>query len=416
MEADRRTVAVLSLVVFLVMLGIAIIIPALPAYGRTFGASAFLVGLLVGALAAARVFLDLPSGVLGDRYGNRFMMQTGLGIIALSSAVAVLAFDYWVLLAVRVFEGVGSAFYVTSSLAALAKASPMESRGRAMSTYVGSLLLGLVFGPVLGGAVTVPWGIRAPFAAYAVVASVGMVLIAVLLRASPGTLRTRGTVDWAQTRALFRNRDFVLVNVGTMSAFFIRGGMIGAILPLFIQLNLGFRQEEAVAITGLLITVSALTSLVTMVPAGILADRVGRKIPFVLSLIGIGLLTPLIFFARTVVDQIVVMAVYGLVLGLHGPLAAWSADLAPEGSMGTAMGVYRTIGDMGFLLGPLVLTAVADLTATAAEPISLWPFLVGGAWLTASGFLLLIPRDPAGERRAARRGAVVPDPDGNGEG
>src|SRR3989304_2003963 len=141
MQSIRRTVAVLSGTVFLVMIGISIISPAVPQYGLTLGATAFMAGPPVWARGA------------------------------------VLAFNYWVLLAVRLMEGVGSAFYVTSSLATLAKRIPPDSRGRYMGIYVNARPIGQVIGPVIGGAVVLAWGIRAPFAAYALLAALGMVLI-----------------------------------------------------------------------------------------------------------------------------------------------------------------------------------------------------------------------------------------------
>src|SRR3989337_1965186 len=111
--------------------------------------------VLIPSLVVFFLMLGIPAGALGDRFGNSRMMKYGLAIIVVSSLGAFVAFSYWMLLAVRFLEGVGSAFYVTSSLAALAKAAPAEKRGRYMGIYVNSLLLGQIFGPVVGGAVTV---------------------------------------------------------------------------------------------------------------------------------------------------------------------------------------------------------------------------------------------------------------------
>src|SRR3972149_6363069 len=141
MDTAKRTVLVLSAVVFFVMLGIAMITPDIAQYAKALGADPFLAGVLIGALPAARVLLDLPGGALGDRFGNRRMMMYGLGIIIVSSVAAALAFNYWMLLAVRFLEGVGGAFYVTSSLAALAKTAPEGKRGRYMGIYVNMLLV-----------------------------------------------------------------------------------------------------------------------------------------------------------------------------------------------------------------------------------------------------------------------------------
>jgi MFS family permease len=406
MDSVRRTVAVLSGTVFLVMIGISIIVPALPQYGLELGATPFLAGVLVGALPAARVLLDLPSGAMGDRRGNRFMMRVGLTIIATTSALAVVAFNYWVLLAVRVAEGVGSAFYVTSSLAALAKRVPPERRGRYMGIYVNALLIGQVVGPSVGGVAVLLWGLRAPFAIYSVLALVGMGLITFGMestRVSGGPAR----VDFSAVRRLLRDRSYVLVNIGTMGTFFVRAGMISTVIPLFIAINWGVGQAVAIVFTGVLITVNAIGNLFTMYPSGWLADRVGRKIPFVSSLLLTGLVTPFLYFTTDLPSAIPVIFVYGLVLGLHGPLAAWTTDLTPKEIMGTSMGLYRTLGDLGFLFGPVILAGVLQVSLVA-DRVTIVPFLVASAWVVASGLLMLLARDPVAEAR--RRGAAAGQP------
>lgn len=399
MSPQERTLLVLSIVVFFVMLGISIIIPVLPSYGKSFSISAFLVGVLVGSLPAARVVTDFPAGFLGDKFGNKKMMLLGLSLIALSSLLAGIALSYPMLLAVRVTEGIGSAFYVTSSLACLAKSAPMEARGKQMGYYVTALLTGQIIGPVIGGHLAVNFGLRSPFFFYALVASLGIIFVYFFLEI-PKEERFVTAEDRRVALQLFKNRSFVIVNIGTMSAFFARGGLIGTVLPLFIVSNLHLKED----VTGLLISVTALASMATMVPAGSFADKHGRKIPFVASLVLMGLLSPLICLASDLWTEVIVMAGYGLVLGLHGPLASWSADLAPPKAIGMAMGVYRTIGDMGFFIGPIILSGVIDLTNS--ETISLWPFLVASIWLVASGLLLLGAEDPVGKKAVSARSMI----------
>ena len=407
MASIRRTVAVLSGTVFLVMIGISIITPALPQYGLALGATAFLAGVLVGALPAARVILDLPAGALGDRFGNDRMMRSGLAIIALTSAVAVIAFDYWVLLAVRVAEGIGSAFYVTSSLAALAKAAPPERRGRYMGVYVNALLIGQVIGPVIGGAVVLAGGLRAPFAAYSLLACLGMLLITFGMEP---TLESggRAAVDLAAVRTLLRDRSYLLVNLGTMGTFFLRSGLITTVIPLFIAFNWGVSRTIATTFAGVLITTNALASLLTLYASGRLADRVGRKVPFVVSLLLAGSIAPFLYFTSDLGSAIPVMFAFGIVLGIHGPLAAWNTDLTPARVLGTSMGLYRTISDLGFLLGPVLSAAVLELTMVDGR-VTIWPFLFAGAWAIASAVLLMFARDPVGEAARARGAGAKPE-------
>ncbi len=408
MDAAKKTVVVLSSIVFFVMTGIAMITPAIADYATFLGADVFLAGLLVGALPAARVILDLPAGALGDRFGNVTMMKYGLAIIVVSSAVAAAALNYVMLLGMRFLEGVGSAFYVTASLAALARASPPEKRGRYMGIYVNLLLVGQTFGPVLGGLATVAWGLRAPFAAYALCAAAGLVLVYTTLDLPNDGAEAR--VDWGAAKRLVRNRNFLIVNLGVLGVFFARGGIVTVVLPVFTQMNWGLDLEGSAAMTGVLITIMAASSMVTMYPSGILADRYGRKWTFVSSLLLMGLVLPFIYGTRDLASAIPVMVVLGLVFGLTGPMASWATDLAPEDNMGVAMGVYRTIGDLGFLLGPVILGAMVQATMVNGT-VSQAPFLFAAVWVFLSGLLLLAARDPSGERARARaRAAATVDP------
>ncbi len=99
------------------------------------------------------------------------------------------------------------------------------------------------------------------------------------------------------------------------------------------------------------------------------------------------------------------MVFYGLAIGMHGPMAAWAADLAPKESMGTAMGVYRMVGDMGWVLGPLVLSYIAENTGPVAN--NLWPFLAASVWVATFGLLLIPAKDPVS--RTGRAAPVLAD-------
>ena len=404
MDPRLKPIAVLSAVVFLVMLGLSIISPVLPFYAQALGATPFMVGLLVGALAGARVAINLPAGTMGDRFGNWRMMQIGLLIVATTSFLAVVAFNYWMLLGVRIAEGVGSAFYVTSSLAALARMAPPEKRGRYMGYYVSFLLMGQVLGPTVGGAVATVWGLRAPFAFYGVAAVAGMLLLTfVHLPESRGEANAGGGIDWVAVRRLVSNRSFMRVNFGTLSAFFVRSGILTTICPLFFNAKMGWDA----ATIGLLISIAAFSSLGTMLPSGILADRYGRKLPFVLSFVLTALVTPLFLWPGDFLGAAVVYALWGLAIGLQGPVAAWSTDFAEKETMGTAMGLYRTFGDLGFLLGPTILTAVSGLGAFGQQYDIAYFFAM--ALLLISACIIVVADDPVA-RRAKKAGekSVVP--------
>ncbi|MFQ5552777.1 MAG: MFS transporter [Thermoplasmata archaeon] len=393
MRQEKATVIVLSVVVFLVLMGLTLISPALPFYAQELGATATMVGLLISGFALARVFVNIPAGLWGDRVGHRRVMSYGLLIIAVSSFLAGLAFNYWVLLAVRVAEGVGSALYVTTSMAVLVRSAPKERRGEYMSYYVAALIAGAVSGPAVGGYLAVAFGLAAPFFFYALAAFVALVLVRAFLRESAGE-RPQMAVGKEDVMRLLRNPSFVLVTLGALSAFLLRGGFNATLFPLWAEARFGLDP----AFIGLILTLVAVAGLVTMLASGRVADRIGRKGPLMASLLLSGLVLPFIFFSPTLSVLSLTMVLYGLTLGFHGPIAAWAADLAPEAGMGTAMGVYRSIADLGWVVGPLLLGYLGG--AFAPIETNIWPFVAAAVWVVLFGLLLIPARDPIAQGRA----------------
>ncbi|MEE9593094.1 MAG: MFS transporter [Thermoplasmata archaeon] len=392
MQQEKATVIVLSVVVFLVLMGLTLITPVLPFYAQALGATIPMVGLLISGFALARVFVNIPAGVWGDRVGHRRVMSYGLLIIAVSSFLAGLAFNYWVLLAVRVAEGVGSALYVTTSMAVLVRSVPKARRGEYMSYYVAALIAGAVSGPAAGGFLAVTFGLTAPFLFYALVAFVALFLVRVFLRE---TIRERvqEAVGLEDVVRLLRSPSFLLVTLGALSVFLLRGGFNATLFPLWAEARFGLDP----VFIGLILTLVAVAGLVTMLISGRLADRIGRKGPLMASLLLSGLILPFIFLTQTLGALSLTMVMFGLALGLHGPIAAWAADLAPEGSIGVAMGVYRSIADIGWVVGPLLLGSLG--VAFGPLETNVWPFVAAAVWAIFFGLLLIPARDPVAQRR-----------------
>ena len=85
-------------------------------------------------------------------------------------------------------------------------------------------------------------------------------------------------------------------------------------------------------------------------------------------------------------------------MGLSGPIAAYVTDIAPPDQLEIYMGMYRTIGDVGFVTGPILMGLIADLTSTSGASVGPAPFMVAAIIMLISGIILLkapniIPRN-----------------------
>jgi MFS family permease len=382
----------LSLVSGLVILGVSIISPVLPQYALSFSIPVALVGWAVSAFALARVVTDIPAGFLADRFGRKRNMIFGLVLIILSSIAAGTASNYAWLIFARIVEGIGSALYMISATTWVAQVSAGKSRGRYMSLYTGLVFAGTAFGPTIGGYTAAHFGLQAPFFAYAVFGLAGLIATLPLKEPADSSQAAWSKMRIKDVLSVLSNRPFMLVNCAVLALFFLRAGVRSTLVPLYASLNLGLSEERI----GILLTVAAVVTAVCTFPSGWLSDKVGRKRPMMACLFLSGIAVLLIPLQGSLASLMGIMAFYGLATGLQGSIAAWPADVAPKGRLGTSMGVYRIMGDMGMFLGPITASYVADYTGDLT--ITFMPFLAPALLSFVVGVLMIWAKDPAAKR------------------
>jgi MFS family permease len=389
MRQQLSVILNLSLVSGCVILGVSIISPVLPQYALSFSIPVALVGWAISAFALARVVMDIPAGFLADRFGRKRNMIFGLVLIIVSSIGAGMAGSYAWLIGARVVGGIGSALYMTSATTWVAQVSAGKSRGRYMSLYTGLVFAGTAFGPTIGGYTAAHFGLNAPFFAYAVLGLAGLI----------ATLPLKEQVTQSKMRmkdvlSVLSNRPFMLVNCAVLALFFLRVGVRSTLVPLYASLNLGLSEERI----GILLTVAAVATAISTFPSGWLSDRVGRKRPMMACLFLSGIAVLIIPSQETWVGLMGIIACYGLTAGLQGSMAAWPADVAPKGKLGISMGVYRIMGDIGMVLGPITVTYIADYTGNFT--VTFMPFLAPAILVFVVGVLMIWAKDPARRRHA----------------
>jgi len=378
----------LSVVSAFVFLGVSVVSPILPQYALTFNVPVAVTGWAISSYAMARVATDLPAGMFSDRYGRKKVMIAGLAIVAVSSVVAGLAPTYLVLILARALGGLGSALYVTAATSWLAHISHGQDRGKMMSVYSSMVFIGMAAGPAVGGFVAAYYGIQAPFHVYALLTAVGVVATISLREPISGNAYTRSP-RLSDLKTVFSNRSFILVSFSVFALFFLRSSVRSTLLPLYASINLGLGEDQI----GLLLTVAIIATGLISFPSGWLSDRVGRKIPIMTCVFSSAFLVLLVPFQNSMESLLFFMVAYGFATGLQGSISAWPADLAPSDKMGTAMGIYRLIGDLGFFLGPITVTYASDYFNP--NLITLQPFLIPSIIATIAGILLINTDDPS---------------------
>ena len=144
------------------------IVPALPRYGDMFSVSSFLLGAIVAAFGVGRLLVNIPAGLLADRFGPRRLLLGALVGLVVVTVLTAFAPTLPVLLVARFLAGVLGGSVVTIGLAVVTARAPADARGTVLATAQAVQLAGGAMGPVVGGLVLDRWGLHAVFFAAAV--------------------------------------------------------------------------------------------------------------------------------------------------------------------------------------------------------------------------------------------------------
>ena len=377
--------------------------PVLPLFAdHEYGVTRTEIGLAVGMFGIARLFSSLPAGVLAQRYGTRFTLILGTAVNLVGAAMVAVSFNFPWLMAWRFIGGLGASVYTLGVSVYLRDAATPESRARFLSLHEMSILVGQSVGPISGGYVGEFFGLRMPLILQAAfILAALLVLFLLVPETSP---RTGGAAPAAARRApsgagvgrrgaltrLLFSPAFIFVGLFSLMIVANRQGGRFSVMPLFGE-NKGFSPDQI----GTFISVTHVPQFFTTMASGFLSDRFGRKFPIVpatvLIVAGIGVFA----LGDTFLTLLISGVLLGLGEGLAGPpTVTVFADIAPPGMEGVTMGLYRTFGGVGSVVGALVLGGIADLAGFA------WSLWVDAALLgiAAVGVMLLV-RETARSRR-----------------
>ena len=368
------------------MAGQGVVGPVLPLYARDFGVSATMVGLTLTVFALARLILNIPAGLIADRFGRRVLLIGGPILTSIGMFGSGFAGDIWSLLIWRFVAGAGSAFFMSGALIYLIDIAPPDLRARYVATNQWALSVGVALGPGIGGLVAERWGLAAPFHLVGVIALFAAVYAVFRLpetrRSSSPKLKDESPAREAARIA--RSGPFLAIAFVTGTIFMTRAGTRATLVPLHADETLAWGPGEL----GLVFTVTGVMTLFTLWPATWATENIGRASVILFSAMTAALGTFVIGSSSTPMWFVLGNVILTLGTGTAGPApAAFVADLFPERMRGLGVGLYRSAGDVGFVLGPPALGWLSDNASMSVA------FQTAGCLVGAAGvYFVLVTR------------------------
>jgi MFS family permease len=361
----ERNVAIASAAVFLLGLGEELWRKFLPKYLEALGAGVGVVGLFGTAEDFFDAVYQYPGGWLADRAGRR-------RAFLLFIAVACVGYTAYFLSPSWPWAFVGLAF----SMAWHSMASPavfavigdaLPKSKRAMGFTLQSMLkrMPMVISPLIGGALIAGMGVTRGVRAGLVATLILAALTAVIVLAINIPVKARDAVN---IRGVWRSFHHALKRL-LVSDIFIRTceGMADIFVILYVTNVLGV----SVARYGLLVAIQIATSILVYIPAGRIADRVGRK-PFVIATFICFSLYPVAVVLSTGFATLVVAFVIGGLREIGEPSRkAMIVDLARDDLRARTVGLY-------YLVRSITITPSAAIGGLLWKLAPEVPFVVAG--------------------------------------
>ncbi len=331
------------------MLGLFMILPVFAIYAEGLqGVTPVTVGLAISAYGFSQAILQIPFGLLSDRFGRKPVIAFGLLLFAAGSVVAALATTIEGVIAGRLLQGSGAIAAAVMALAADLTRDTVRTRVMAsIGASIGfAFLIALVAGPLLAGWV----GVSGIFWLTAVLALAG---IGVLYLAVPAPVRESVHAESEPVPAMFgkvlRDGQLLRMDAGIFILHMVLTAVFVAV-PLLLRDTTGLVPSHH----GLFYLGVMVCAIAIMVPAIIVGERRGLVLQLLrgaVLLLAVALL--LIWSGREALWSVALAMVlfFAAFNILEASLPAIISRLAGPSVKGTAMGVYSSSHFLGAFVG-----------------------------------------------------------------
>ncbi len=347
---EKRATLSLASIYALRMLGLFMILPVLSLFAEQMeGATPMLIGLAISVYGLTQAVLQIPFGLLSDRFGRKKIIVIGLILFSAGSVVAAVSTSIYGVLIGRAIQGSGA--IAAAIMALVADLTQEVHRTKAMAT-IGACIgvsfgIAITLGPILASYVGVSgiFWLTAGLSLFAI-----LVVIWVVPKPEKSILHGDAELVPGQFFTVLKNPDLLRLDYGifilhlTLTAIFV-------VLPLMIRDAGLLAQDHWMIYLPILIT-----SMAVIIPFVIIAEKKQqmKKVFNVAIVVLIAASIGLFYYSSQLVGLIGFLWLYfcGFNL-LEATLPSLISKTAPGDLKGTAMGAYSSAQFMGAFIGGL---------------------------------------------------------------
>lgn len=339
---------IILVTVFIDLLGFGIIIPLLPFYAESFGATAFAIGLLGTSFSLMQFLFSPIWGRWSDRIGRKPIILLGLIGSCLSYLTLALATSLPILFLARIIGGIAGANIPTAQ-AYIADVTTPENRARGMGLVGAAFGLGFIFGPAIGGVLSrvtpeTPMWFASALCFANFVAAWFLLPESRVVTTSTKSLGRMAAFRHATTKpALLLVLALYFIVTMAFSGF-------EATFALFSEARFGY---TAASIGFLFAFIGFVLAVVQGVLVGRVVKRLGERRLVPLAIFAIAISIGMIPFVWNVPTLLVALGVLAVGMGFNSPsLSSMVSKLSDADDQGGTLGLASSLASLGRVVGP----------------------------------------------------------------
>jgi MFS family permease len=353
-EAIRKIITRDFILVFFAQLTFTIanhiLIPTLPIYLSRLNSRETEIGVLIGVFTVSSLVLRPFAGKTLLRTAEKKIMIIGALLFGLTSIGYLVAPPFWPFLLVRIFQGIGYAFFYTASFTLIANISPEAHRGQSLSYFLLALNISLALGPSFGMFLINQFDFTTLF-----LVCLGLSLGSFFIINKLGGRQVAPLEDTSIASSFFISREALPASIIGFFFFFIWGALT-TFFPLY-------AVRHGVVNPGLFFTVIAIMIISSRILGARISDLYSTEKIILPCLIILIVPTVIIAFSKTLSMFVLAGLIWGIGHAFFYPsLAVYVLDRVGA-SKSLAMGTLTAMTDLGMFMGPVVMGMVTQFTS-----------------------------------------------------
>ncbi|WP_347344241.1 MFS transporter [Microbacterium sp.] len=338
--------------------------PVMADIGAEFGLDKAGLGLLNSVFFLVYAIVQVPSGMLGDKFGRLKFIVIGFFIFGIFTGLTGFAGAVGILFLMRAFAGFGQGFYYGPQYSLSGQMIPERFRTLGTAIINSGQAFGISIGLIASSyiAFDLEAGWRAPFYVFAIPTVIAGILMWIFIKEPPRKAFDADAGPKPGLSSLFKSRNLVLTFIMVFCSIYGFFVMI-TWLPTYLAEVRGVPATE----TGFVSSLTAWTSVPAALLIAYFSDRIGRRKPLLMVVFPTAIASILLLmFAPSMPLVITALILYGVSgkLATDPLLVALAGTNAPPQITATAFGMFNFIGMSSAILAPYITGFLVDATGS----------------------------------------------------